>query len=585
MKIYIRILIALAGGLFFGAIISVLSPGDFITGFFAISALLFVLFFILISCWYWAGGSRMLAWIMVLAFILRLGLGMVLSLALPESGYDNPQQKAGYPFNDSFIRDQAAWTLAQSKTPLWTTFSKEFASDQYGGLLSLSAATYRGLSADAHRPFLILVLAAFVFTLGVPFFYNGLAHRWGKQFANLATWMLVLYPEGIFFSLSQMREPFLIGLGAIATWGILTWKGKKRWASVALLGSLGSMALISWRVTTVLVIILAVWFGLENFTRIGNWHWKMPRWFPFAIVTLVIVLIVTSWTWLRSSMWWDFLLTERNSERLVIEIENIGAQWRPLIIIGFGMTQVILPAAIAQPAIALWRGITIVRSAGWYLLAPFLLYSVLVIRKAKNTKDRRVLYWLILSAFVWIIIASARAGGDLWDNPRYRTIFLPWLALLAAWAWKQRGEWLWRLLTIEGIFLVFFTEWYLARYYYGTWLRMPFWHIIAWIAVTGGLVFIDGLIISFWRYKFHCEPRRLRMRLIEGILLALYFEWYVTHHYYSQWMNTSFWHSFRWIMIIAALAVVIYAVWDSFRFLKKISTTKELKMNKRNGDD
>jgi hypothetical protein len=68
----------------------------------------------------------------------------------------------------------------------------------------------------------------------------------------------------------------------------------------------------------------------------------------------------------------------------------------------------------------------------------------------------------------WILIASMRAGGDQWDNPRYRTIFLPWIALLSGWgiqfAVTTKDRWLLRIVIIEGIFLAFFTEWYVSRY-------------------------------------------------------------------------------------------------------------------------
>jgi hypothetical protein len=61
-----------------------------------------------------------------------------------------------------------------------------------------------------------------------------------------------------------------------------------------------------------------------------------------------------------------------------------------------------------------------------------------------------------------------RAGGDQWDNPRYRTIFLPWIALLSGWgiqfAVTTKDRWLLRIVIIEGIFLAFFTEWYVSRY-------------------------------------------------------------------------------------------------------------------------
>jgi hypothetical protein len=178
-----------------------------------------------------------------------------------------------------------------------------------------------------------------------------------------------------------------------------------------------------------------------------------------------------------------------------------------------------------------------------------------------------------------MIIASARAGGDLWDNPRYRTIFLPWLTFITAWAWKYRGKWLYRLLIMEGIFIAFFTEWYLARYYFGSWLRMPFWHILMWVAFLSALIIVDGLAIGLWKRYFRLPVNYLRLRLIEGIVLSLFFEWYVSHHYFTAWMQTSAYVLLQWIIAISGLTVIGLAIWDVFR-----SEKAALKMQ-RNGND
>ena len=93
------------------------------------------------------------------AFVVRLAAGVTLQLVLPVAGYDEEVQKAGYVFFDAYQRDGQAWELASSGQSLTTAFRGEgFISDQYGGLLALSAATYRLLSPDLHRPALILIL-------------------------------------------------------------------------------------------------------------------------------------------------------------------------------------------------------------------------------------------------------------------------------------------------------------------------------------------------------------------------------------------------------------------------------------------
>ena len=98
--------------------------------------------------------------LILLAFLLRLALGVTLTLALPEGGNPNPQHEAGYIFLDSYRRDAQAWELAQSDAPILSAFNKNFYSDQYGGLLAFSAVTYRYFSPDAHRPLLPVFFGA-----------------------------------------------------------------------------------------------------------------------------------------------------------------------------------------------------------------------------------------------------------------------------------------------------------------------------------------------------------------------------------------------------------------------------------------
>ena len=105
--------------------------------------------------------------------------------------------------------------------------------------------------------------------------------------------------------------------------------------------------------------------------------------------------------------------------------------------------------------------------------------------------------WFGLGSWFWIILASLRAGGDQWDNPRYRVIFLALQALFAAQAWmmyrERRDAWLPRLLTVEVIFLAFFTQWYASRYYvrFGT---LSFGAMVVWILSLSALVIIGDII-------------------------------------------------------------------------------------------
>ena len=239
----------------------------------------------LVLAWRWAGSLKPLAWMLALAFILRLGSGVFLTIILPTAGYDNEEQQAGYLLYDAYSRDSQAWTLATSSEPLMTAFQNQFDSDQYGGLLSLSAAVYRYLSPDVHRPLLILILAAFAGAVGIPFLYKAVKERWGKRPALIAGWIMVLYPESIMLGGSEMREPFLLALISILFWAVLSWKKNRTAALWVGAASLLGLFLFSWRVAVVVAGVMAVWFWLDYVIASWNTRWKVLGWVTVAVAS------------------------------------------------------------------------------------------------------------------------------------------------------------------------------------------------------------------------------------------------------------------------------------------------------------
>jgi len=500
--IFARLVFSLLGGVLLGALISVLSPGQFLQGWLAATLLSSAGIFLLISAWRWGGGGRLLAWMVVAAFIIRLAAGIGLSLALPRWGYFEPEQQAGYLFKDAHYRDIQAWDLAKTDSPLWATFSEEFYTDQYGGLLALSALVYRYLSPDAHRPFLMLVLGAAVAALGVPFLHAAVRLRWPSRVAITAAWIYVLYPDAIFFASSQMREPFLVGLSAIAFWAVLAWQPRRFTVLIALLGSLLGMVIISSRVSAAVAGFLGLLFLVEHVIALNDRRWRVLGW--LALGGGLALVLLFSWEWFRASSGYDTLITMRNSGLVLVRIKELGEQWALPFIIVYGLLQPVLPAAIAEPSIALWHTTAIIRAAGWYALAPFLIYGLVFFWRESDTRRRRLVFWLVLAVFTWLIIAAARGGGDATDNPRYRSLFIPWMALLAAWAvdWAlaHQDAWLWRWIAVEGIFLAFFTHWYLSRYYH-LWTKLPFWTMTILIVVLSLVVFVGGWAWDRMRLK------------------------------------------------------------------------------------
>ncbi|HEY59770.1 MAG TPA: hypothetical protein G4N92_03645 [Anaerolineae bacterium] len=490
-------------GAVIGVILVYIEPGEQpLIGWAGSAFLASLCIFLLIRVWMGLGKSRKVSFLILIAFILRLSLGIFLFIGLPIWGYDEAPPNAGYLYLDAYRRDSDAWQLASSGEPLWTAFRDEFYTDQYGGLLSISAAIYRYLSPDTHRPLIILILSAFVATLGIPFFWKAIKLRWNEKTADIAAWILVLYPESVFLGSSQMREPFLIGLSGIALWAVLHWKKRRKQALLPLVGSLLGIAIFSSRIAAAVFTLIAVWFWLENIYPDLRKTQKTLGWILLVLVTIFTLLI--SLNWLVGTARWDLYLVESSSGRIQFELENIGEKWRIPFIVGYGLFQPVLPAAIAYPGIPLMRTIATFRSIGWYMLAPLIIFSLLAVWKIRPKKERIVLTWFIIFALLWVLLSSIRAGGDQWDNPRYRTILLPWMALLASWAWFhykiEHSRWLKRIFAIEAFFVLFFLQWYLSRYY-KLWARLPFWQMVAIIVTVNLLMILGGCVVDLIRLK------------------------------------------------------------------------------------
>ena len=172
--------------------------------------------------WSWVTegeGPRFLLAAMAVAIVMRLGLGIAFTYALPRFGYDEEPQRAGYVYSDAFTRDVEAWSLADSNKSLLTAFTEPSSSDQYGGLLFVSAFIYRFLSPDVHRPLLIVVITATISSLTVLFTWGFTRGTFGKKAAFLAAWLIALYPDAALLGSSQMREAFIGTAFAIALFG------------------------------------------------------------------------------------------------------------------------------------------------------------------------------------------------------------------------------------------------------------------------------------------------------------------------------------------------------------------------------
>ncbi|MEA3326243.1 MAG: hypothetical protein U9R53_02910 [Chloroflexota bacterium] len=475
----------------------VLSVGEFLPGFLAASLLIFICGVVLYLAWRIAGGGKALAWMMIAAFVLRLAIGVFFAWGLPRFGYDEDPQNAGFVFEDAYRREADAWYLAKSDAPLTRAFSDEFQTDQYGGMLAMSALVYRTISPDAYRPALISIIMAGVMTLSLPFLMSALKQKFDKSVSLWAGWILALYPEGILLGAAQLREPFFILLFTIMFWASVNILDRKKLkiSILAILISTLCLFLFSFRIGIPILGVMLLLMWVEFSSQMKRLWVKIAGWVMIFLALAAILWLL--WYWVDAVLWWDTLVTIRTSNRVQLHIEALP-QWLhfPFILI-YGIFQPVLPAAIAAPAPWIWRALGIFRALGWYALLPLLAYALISIWRLKASKKRQLLIIIALLVWLWVIIASARAGGDQWDNPRYRTIFLPWIGVVAGWAItfarKTKDRWLMRSLVVEGIFLAFFTNWYISRYN-PTIPRLEFYASVILIIILSLVVIIIGLL-------------------------------------------------------------------------------------------
>lgn len=192
--------------------------------------------------------------------------------------------------------------------------------------LSSAHCCTKGSAPIRTGPFLVLTLGALVFTLGLPFFWKAVSDRWGTPLASLASWITVLYPDGLFFTASQMREPFLLGLGMLAFWVLLNWR-KLSWRSLLILFPvLGLMFTISSLITASLAVFLVVWFLLDGLLP----HYHGPKkWLWLAAIIVSLAGAVLTWLLFKEYVLWDLTVTMRDSGWVSKIIAEVGPAVAP----------------------------------------------------------------------------------------------------------------------------------------------------------------------------------------------------------------------------------------------------------------
>ncbi len=490
-----------------GAILSALDGADWLRGWLAYSLLLGIGVGSLAFAWHMLSPDRVAASAATTAFAVRLVTGVALTLLLPVVGYANStEHQAGYVFTDAYNRDHQAWELASSDKPLSAAFSGEYESDQYGGLLGLSAFLYRVISPDAHRAMLLLTLNASAAAWGVLLLWKTSRGWFGSLTAGFAAWAFAIYPESVLLASSQMREALIIPAVTLTMYAYAQLQTRQRlwwlWLAVSALILFPIQPLAGF---AALGVLAGFWLfdpsSLQGIPHRRGWLTAGVILAIGAVVLLVAGAILanlpsvqgagpfgTLLTWLRNNFTFQSYLAERASGMLQKLLDGTPEPLHWLVILVYGIAQPVLPAMVGDPGAAwIMRLIGVLRAVGWYALAPFLVYAVTGILRLRGESRRWQLLWLSLAVWAWIAISALNAGGDQWDNPRYRTILLAWLVLLGGWAWswarQRKDAWLGRWLAVEAVFVLMFTEWYLGRYYPG----VPHLDIQIMILITLGI--------------------------------------------------------------------------------------------------
>jgi hypothetical protein len=454
--------------------------------------------------------------VFAIALIIRLVIGVTLYHALPEFGYDEEPQNAGYVFADAYRRDVDSFQLARSEQPLSDAFTNPSGDDQYGGFKFLNALIYRCLSPDVRRTFLIMLLCAVISALSIFPMWGFAQAAFGSKTANVAAWVMALLPDAILLGASQMREPLIIFALSFALFGYVKVRddGVKEGLLLILLSALFILPISPPYTFVILGILGLIWLfdGRVSFLRV---KWLLVV--LLGVVALTLFFIIRSWTqiegfsrtglmvivqWVKSLTANDKMMIIADQSDWTRHLFRSTPEWAhyPVFVL-YGIFRPFLPAAIIDSGAPLWRIIALWRGLGWFCMLPLLLYAP--VAAVRHAGWRSLPTGLSVLTWLTILISSYRGAGDQWDNPRYRTAFIVLQALLVGWAWvtsrEKNGHWLPRMAILVLSVTVLFTLWYAFR---GRMLSFfsPV-HMIASMAVFIVLFFVFHLARDYYHSR------------------------------------------------------------------------------------
>jgi len=261
----------------------------------------------------------------------------------------------------------------------------------------------------------------------------------------------------------------------------------------------GLILSISAKIGVFILAFVLICLYLNQFSELSR------KIFNKKIFVLVFVFLIGlgifSIRWILDAGKWDAILALGSSGWIQQIFSQIPEFLHLPFITIYGLLQPVLPAAIVEPSIPIWKFIGIVRSLGWFVVSPLFLYSfVFILRNKENSRRKEWIIFFCLIAF-WILLSSLRAGGDMWDNPRYRLSLLVPISLLlgtsTSFAIQTKDHWLWRIFAGQLVLNGFFLQWYISRYT-NIWGKLDFPVMVGLIILIYALILGQGI---YWEIR------------------------------------------------------------------------------------
>jgi hypothetical protein len=479
-------------------------------------------------------------WVWI-ALVVRVASVAFWPVALRAWGYRSPEQQAGFIATDAFNASQLAWERAQSDTPAVAAFARGHG-DNTGGITFLGVVAYRAFSPDFQRPLMLGLVASSLTALTVLAAYHLARMHASRPVAQGTAIVVALYPEAVVIGSAHLQQGYLALLLGFMLWGLSAaivrgvrptpevegplFKITRRGGGVLAIASLVLMTGVSLQfgiLAAAVLLVAAVW--------LADWRSRGGRILVGLLAAIVVALVALHFLseaeivpdsfnvvlgqlkFLFGQAWTEFdrMLATPGTDLFESLMVRMPRQLAFVVAGFYGLLQPVLPAAIGyrnveQSGGGIWQVLGLLRASGWYVLLPLLVYGG--VASLRRLQERRfeafagLLFWMVSA------IASYRALGDQWDNPRYRLFVLVPMAFLAAWAYVRRREtrspWLPRVVVPFVVACVAMTAWYIARYWLA--IRLPALPVLAGVVGASALTFLAMLV---W-------PRLHRRRSMPG---------------------------------------------------------------------